>query len=45
MILEQSIETKENPLIDLLDKLDEPTRNKVIQGLKANREARKRGDI
>jgi len=45
MVLEGTIETNENPLIELLDKLDEPTRNKVIQGLKANREARKRGDI
>ena len=45
MILEGTIETNENPLIELLDKLDEPTRNKVIQGLKANREARKRSDI
>jgi len=45
MVLEGTIETNENPLIELLDKLDEPTRNKVIQGLKANREARKRSDI
>jgi|GEM_PF-2152458 len=45
MILEQSIETKENPLIDLLDKLDEPTRNRVLAQLEANRTARERGNI
>jgi hypothetical protein len=30
MTIEQTIEEKSNPLIDILDKLDEPTRNKII---------------